>query len=72
MALIQSKPTSAGRRFVVRVSTPELHKGAPYEPLLEKKTKTGGRNNNGHVTTRHRRHHDHVTSRGAEGRRDVS
>jgi large subunit ribosomal protein L2 len=54
MALIQSKPTSAGRRFVVRVSTPELHKGAPYEPLLEKKTKTGGRNNNGHVTTRHR------------------
>lgn len=54
MALIQSKPTSAGRRFVVRVSTPELHKGAPHEPLLEKKTKTGGRNNNGHVTTRHR------------------
>jgi large subunit ribosomal protein L2 len=53
MALIQSKPTSAGRRFVVRVSTPELHKGAPYGPLLEKKTKTGGRNNNGHVTTRH-------------------
>lgn len=53
MALIQSKPTSAGRRFVVRVSTPELHKGAPYAPLLEKKTKTGGRNNNGHVTTRH-------------------
>lgn len=54
MALIQSKPTSAGRRFVVRVSTPELHKGEPYGPLVEKKSKTGGRNNNGHVTTRHR------------------
>jgi len=54
MPLVQSKPTSAGRRFVVRVSTPELHKGAPYEPLLEKKSRTGGRNHNGHITTRHR------------------
>jgi len=31
----------------------ELHKGAPYAPLLEKKSKTGGRNNNGRITTRH-------------------
>lgn len=54
MALIQSKPTSAGRRFVVRVTTPGLHKGAPYEPLLEKKSKSGGRNNKGRITTRHR------------------
>ncbi len=54
MALIQTKPTSAGRRFVVKVSSPELHKGAPYEPLLEKKNKNGGRNNNGRITTRHR------------------
>ncbi len=54
MALIQSNPTSAGRRFVVRVATPDLHKGAPYEPLVEKKTRNGGRNNNGHITTRHR------------------
>jgi large subunit ribosomal protein L2 len=54
MALMQTKPTSAGRRFVVKVSSPELHKGAPYEPLLEKKTKNGGRNNNGRITTRHR------------------
>jgi large subunit ribosomal protein L2 len=54
MALMQTKPTSAGRRFVVKVSSPELHKGAPYEPLLEKKNKNGGRNNNGRITTRHR------------------
>ena len=54
MAIVKSKPTSAGRRFVVRVTEPELHKGAPHGPLLEKKSKTGGRNNNGRITTRHR------------------
>lgn len=54
MALVKTKPTSAGRRFVVKVVTPELHKGAPHEPLLEKKTKSGGRNNKGRITTRHR------------------
>ena len=32
---------------------PHLHKGAPYAPLLEKKTKSGGRNNQGRITTRH-------------------
>ena len=53
MAIVQSKPTSPGRRFVVRVTTADLHKGQPYEPLLEKKTKSGGRNNNGRITTRH-------------------
>jgi large subunit ribosomal protein L2 len=54
MAIITSRPTSAGRRFVVKVTLPDLHKGAPYEPLLEKKNKNGGRNNNGRITTRHR------------------
>ena len=54
MAIVKSKPTSPGRRFVVKVTTPELHKGAPYEPLVEKKTKSGGRNNHGRITTRHR------------------
>ncbi len=53
MAVVKSKPTSAGRRFVVSVVTPDLHKGAPYAPLLEKKSKSGGRNNNGRITTRH-------------------
>ena len=54
MAIAKLKPTSPGRRFVVRVVTPELHKGAPYEPLLGKKSKSGGRNNQGRITTRHR------------------
>jgi large subunit ribosomal protein L2 len=54
MAIAKLKPTSPGRRFVVRVVTPELHKGAPYEPLLDKKSKSGGRNNQGRITTRHR------------------
>ena len=53
MALMKAKPTSPGRRFVVKVVNPDLHKGAPYAPLLEKKSKSGGRNNNGRITTRH-------------------
>ena len=54
MAIVKTKPTSAGRRFVVKVTNPDLHKGAPYAPLLEKKSKTGGRNNKGRITTRHK------------------
>ena len=54
MAIQKSKPTSAGRRFVVAVRTPGLHKGKPVAALLEKKSKTGGRNNKGRITTRHR------------------
>ena len=53
MAIIKRKPTSPGRRHVVSVVSAELHKGAPYAPLLEKKSKSGGRNNNGRITTRH-------------------
>ena len=53
MALIKAKPTSPGRRFVVSVKTPGLHKGKPYAGLLEKKAKTGGRNNAGRITSRH-------------------
>ena len=54
MPVVKAKPTSPGRRFVVQVKTPELQKGAPYAPLLEKKSKSGGRNNKGRITTRHR------------------
>ncbi len=54
MALIDYKPTSAGRRAMVRVVTPGLHKGAPYAALTEPQGKTGGRNNNGRITTRHK------------------
>ena len=53
MAIVKAKPTSPGRRFVVGVVNPDLHKGAPHKPLLEKKNKSGGRNNNGRITTRH-------------------
>ena len=53
MPLVKRKPTSAGRRFVVSVVNADLHKGAPYAPLLEKKSKTGGRNSAGRITTRH-------------------
>jgi large subunit ribosomal protein L2 len=54
MALIKLKPTSAGRRSTVRVSTPGLHKGAPYAALTEAQSRTGGRNHHGRITTRHR------------------
>ena len=53
MAVLKSKPTSAGRRHVVRVVSDDLHKGAPHKPLLEKQSRNGGRNNNGRITTRH-------------------
>ena len=54
MAIVKAKPTSAGRRFVVRSVTEGLHKGQPYAQLVEKKAKTGGRNNAGRITTRHK------------------
>src|SRR3546814_603533 len=54
MAIVKTKPTSPGRRFVVKVVGADLHKGAPYAPLLEAKSKNGGRNNNGRITTRHK------------------
>jgi large subunit ribosomal protein L2 len=53
MPVVKAKPTSPGRRFVVKVVDPELHKGAPYKPLLSSQTRKGGRNNTGRITTRH-------------------
>lgn len=53
MPVVNTKPTSPGRRFVTKVVHPHLHKGEPYKPLLEKVKKNGGRNNNGRVTVRH-------------------
>ena len=53
MPVIKCKPTSPGRRFVVKVVHPELHKGAPFAALTTSKSKTGGRNNKGRITTRH-------------------
>ena len=53
MALVKVKPTSPGRRGVVQVVNPNLHKGKPFAGLVESKSKNAGRNNNGHVTVRH-------------------
>ncbi|NMG33947.1 50S ribosomal protein L2 [Azoarcus sp. TTM-91] len=53
MALVKLKPTSAGRRAMVKVVNPDLHKGRPFDGLIEKKTKNAGRNNGGRVTVRH-------------------
>jgi large subunit ribosomal protein L2 len=53
MALVKTKPTSPGRRFVVKVINKDLHKGAPVRSLTESKSKSGGRNNHGRITTRH-------------------
>ena len=50
---MKAKPTSPGRRHVVQVVNHDLHKGAPHAPLLEKNSKSGGRNNNGRITVRH-------------------
>ena len=54
MALVKVKPTSAGRRSLVKVVNPNLHKGSPFPALVEKQTNTAGRNNHGHITTRHK------------------
>jgi large subunit ribosomal protein L2 len=54
MTILKMKPTSAGRRGMVKIHTPDLYKGAPVKALLENQNKTGGRNNNGRITTRHK------------------
>ena len=53
MPVVKAKPTSPGRRFRVQVVHPELHRGEPHRALLGKKSKTGGRNNKGRITSRH-------------------
>lgn len=54
MALVKSKPTSAGSRFVVRVKTEGLFSGRAHAALVEKKVRGSGRNNQGRITTRHK------------------
>ncbi|MEK6592628.1 MAG: 50S ribosomal protein L2 [Pseudomonadota bacterium] len=51
--LVKVKPTSPGRRAVVKVVNPDLHKGKPVAKLVERQTKKAGRNSYGHVTMRH-------------------
>jgi large subunit ribosomal protein L2 len=55
MALIKTKPTSPGRRFVTKIKRPLfLYKGDPHGPLLAPKSRINGRNNQGRITVRHR------------------
>ncbi len=62
MALVKVKPTSPGRRGMIKVVHPELHKGPGFAGLLEPKSRSSGRNHNGHITVRqrgggHKRHY---------------
>jgi large subunit ribosomal protein L2 len=54
MALISRKPTSAGRRFQTAADFAEITRSTPEKGLVKTLKKTGGRNNKGRVTTRHR------------------
>ena len=54
MALVKVKPTSPGRRSLVKVVNPELYKGKPHAPLLVSQSQNSGRNNAGRITTRHK------------------
>jgi len=54
MPLVKVKPTSPGRRALVKVVTPELHKGEPFWPLTEQQIRGSGRNNLGRITMRHK------------------
>ena len=64
MAVIKVKPTSPGRRAVVKVVHAHLHKGKPEASLVEPQFQHSGRNNNGHITIRHKggghKHHYRV------------
>ncbi len=54
MPLVKVKPTSPGRRGLVKVVTPSLHRGEPYRPLVVAEPQSHGRNNHGRITMRHK------------------
>ena len=54
MAIIKSKPTSAGRRFYTKLSADEITKYEPEKSLLEPKKKHAGKNAQGKITVRHK------------------
>ena len=65
MPVIKAKPTSPGRRFVIKVVNPDLHKGKPCKELIEPKKRISGRNNQGRITVArrgggHKRHYRKV------------
>jgi large subunit ribosomal protein L2 len=54
MPVKKYKPTSAGRRFMTTMDFSELSDKKPEKSLVEVKKKHSGRNNNGHITVRHK------------------
>jgi len=54
MTVVKVKPTSPGRRFLVKVVTPSLYRGSPHAALVESLSSRLGRNNQGRVTMWHR------------------
>jgi large subunit ribosomal protein L2 len=54
MAVKRYRPTSAGQRFITTIDTKDLTKKRPEKSLIEVKKKHSGRNNNGHITVRHK------------------
>ena len=54
MGIRTLKPTTPGNRFATRPDFSEITKNTPEKSLTEAKRKTGGRNNQGRITTRHR------------------
>ena len=53
MALKTFRPASPGLRHLVLIDRGQLWKGDPVKQLVQGKSKTGGRNNTGRITTRH-------------------
>ncbi|WP_343189899.1 50S ribosomal protein L2 [Buchnera aphidicola] len=53
MIVKKVKPTSSGRRHLIKIKNVNLYKKKPIKSLLRKIVKTGGRNNLGRITTRH-------------------
>ncbi len=54
MAIKKFSPTSPGRRFYTVQSFDEITDTKPLKSLTEPKTRSGGRNSNGHITVRFR------------------
>ena len=64
MAIVKVKPTSPGRRAVVKVVHKHLHKGEGYARCLSRRSRTPAATTTGHITTRHKggghKHHYRV------------
>ncbi|MGP6158202.1 MAG: 50S ribosomal protein L2 [Vulcanimicrobiaceae bacterium] len=54
MPIKRYRPTSPGQRFLTTLETSDITKKKPEKALVEVKKKHSGRNNNGHITVRHK------------------